>query len=341
MAFPPMLGDDLTIDEKLDLIKRNTAETIGLDEVKQKLSDGLTLHGYWGTAPTRSPSIGYLIPMMKFRDLVNAGVDMRVLIADLHAFLDKGSQWIDKTEQRVVYYIFLIKTILKTLGVADNSYEIVRGMDYQLDKKYILDLLKLLTYVTVNQAKKAGSDVVKQNKEPTLGSLIYPLMQAIDETVLSADIELGGLDQRKIFALSRDNIEKLGYSKCAYVMNEMLPSLGKPGTKMSSSDLNGKIEFLDDGKTIYDKLKKAYCVEKEVKDNPCMELSRLIVYPMKQTIGPFDTYDKLEESWINGQIHGLQLKEWIATAIDKIIDPIRSEILANMALYNDAFDVIT
>jgi tyrosyl-tRNA synthetase len=336
-------SDNLSIDEKLSLISRSTAETIGLDELREKLERKKQLHGYWGTAPTRSPSIGYLIPMLKFRDMINAGVNMRVLIADLHAFLDKGSKWIDRTPERVAYYKFLIAVILRRLNITESDYEFVLGSDFQLDRTYVRDLFKLLTHVTVPQAKKAGSEVVKQNKEPSLGSLVYPLMQVIDETAQQTDVELGGLDQRKIFMLSRDSIEHIGYKKCAYVMNEMLPSLSKskPGTKMSSSESSGKIEFLDEFDTIFEKLKKAYCVEKEVKDNPCMELARLIIYPIGSKVGDYETYELLETAWMAGEIYGLQLKQWLAKSIDWIIAPIRREIKNNMNLYDAAFSEVS
>lgn len=330
-----------------DLIIRNTVEQIGMEDLKDKLSMGQTLKGYWGTAPTRSPSVGYMIPLMKFVDMANAGIDMTVFIADLHAFLDKGYQWIDKTDQRVSYYIFLIKNILKRLGLEPDRYDFKKGSDVQLDRMYIMDMFKLLTHVTVNQAKKAGSEVVKQNKEPALSSLVYPLMQVIDETVLEADIELGGLDQRKIFALSRDTIEKIGRNKCSYIMNGLLPSLGKPGAKMSSSDVMGKLEFTDSKEMIHEKLKKAYCVEKEVENNPCLDLARMIVFPILHKLGgPKDSeddavwyvdFDGFLQDWVSGNICAPWLKRWIADAVDEIITPIRSQIMERYDLYEGAF----
>ena len=324
-------------EERLQLIARNAAETIGLDELKEKMLNDKQIIGYWGTAPTRSPSIGYLIPMLKIRDLVNADVYMKILLADIHSFLDKGASWIDRVEYRTEYYKFLIGILLTYVSIHPSKYEFVKGSDTQLDKKYVLDLLKLLAHISVSQAKKAGSDVVKQDKDPKLGNLVYPLMQAIDEILLDADIELGGLDQRKIFALSRDHIEQLGHEKCAYVMNELLPSMSKPGAKMSSSDLYGKIEFLDSKGVIQEKLKKAYCVEKEVKDNPCMDLARLIVYPLGHAILECKKYSDLEKDWVDGSIYAGQLKEALASQINVIIAPIRQQILDNIDLYNRAF----
>lgn len=332
---------------KYNLVIANTVEQIGMEEFKTKLASNDGLTGYWGTAPTRSPSVGYLIPLMKFADMVHAGIDMTVFIADLHAFLDKGYKWVDKTDQRTKYYIFLIKHILKRLGVDEDQYTFTKGSDVQLDRVYIMDLLKLLTHVTVNQAKKAGSDVVKQNKEPTLSSLVYPLMQVIDETVLKADIELGGLDQRKIFALSRDTIEKIERPKCSYIMNGLLPSLGKPGSKMSSSDTMGKIEFMDSTEMIYEKLKKAYCVEKDVDNNPCLDLARMIVFPILRKLGGakdsdddviwYVGFDGFLADWVSGSVCAPWLKKWLAVAVDEIINPIRSQIMEHYNLYEDAF----
>jgi tyrosyl-tRNA synthetase len=325
--------DDIKVD-RLAFICRNIQETIGIDEIKEKIDNNVTITGYWGTAPTKAPSIAYLIPLMKVADMVVADIDMKILIADVHAFLDSKSDV--RIDEQTNYYIFLIRTILDNLGIEECSYSIIQGSDVQLDKKYVLDLLKLLTKVTVNQAKHAGNEVVKQSKETSLASLIYPIMQAIDETVLEADIELGGMDQRKIFTLSRDIIGHLNHPKCAYLMNELLPSLCKKN-KMSSSDVEGKIEFTDSLEIIAGKLRKAFCAEKEVKDNPCMALARLIVYPMNRKLDKYETYLDLEHDWMNGTIWGLQLKQWLTVAIDDIIAPIRKKVEENIELYNLAY----
>ena len=235
------VSDLKNTEDVMHLISRNCAETIGLDDIKQKLEDGKFLVGYWGTAPTRSPSIGYLVPLMKFRDLINAGVNMTIMLADIHYFLDKGASWAERVTERSNYYQFLLTELLLMLDVTPDSYEFRLGSEFQLSPSYIMELLKFVSHISASQAKRAGSDLVKQDKDPKLSSLVYPLMQVIDESVLNADIELGGTDQRKIFMLSRDHVSKLGRSRCSYVMNELLPSLGKPGTKMNSTDTNGKI----------------------------------------------------------------------------------------------------
>jgi len=51
------------------------------------------------------------------------------------------------------------------------------------------------------------------------------------------------VDQRKIFALAKEVLPKIGYKQRAHLMNPMVPGLA--GGKMSSSDPDSKIDLLD------------------------------------------------------------------------------------------------
>ena len=322
----------------------STQEVIGLEEIKSALSER-QLNAYWGTAPTKSPSIAYLIPLLKIRDLVATGsFNFTIFLADVHSFLDKGAgdekgTWIDRTEQRTVYYEFLIRELLLLLNTDMSYITFTKGSEVQFTHTYILDLLKLLTQMTVTQATKASSDVVKQTKGNIyLSSLVYPLMQIIDESALEADVELGGVDQRKIFMASRDFSEKIGKKKCSYIMNGMLPSLNfRNKGKMSSSDKFGKLEFTDDEKTIREKIQKAYCIERTRKNNPCIALVEFIVFPLNVKLGPYDTFVMFIEDWAAGVIDAIQFKNWLAIALETIIAPIRQKIENNKNLYEAAF----
>jgi len=324
----------------MDFITKNLAEVIGRDELKEKIDCKRTLTAYWGTEPTGDPSLGYLIPMLKIKDLIDANVYVSILIADVHAFLNKGPDEIDKTEFRSRYYKFLIKLILDQLGINEKRYEFVQGSDIQLDSRYVIDLYKFMSRITVNQAKKAGSEVVKQNKDPLVSSIVYPLMQVLDETVIDADIQLGGMDQRKIFALSRDFIEGLGYKKLSYLLNHLLPSLKKPGSKMSSSDSMSKICFTDTEEEIAEKIKKAFCKDKDINidKSPCLALAKYICYPLGHKMHEYNTYNELQDAWKGGLFRAQHLKGYLSNAIEDIIAPIREQIEKNMDMYENAFE---
>lgn len=68
-------------------------------------------------------------------------------------------------------------------------------------------------------------------------------------------------------------------------MNVMVGGLS--GSKMSSSDPDSKIDLLDDKKTIEKKIKKAFCEEGNVTENPLLSFIRfLFTYSFTNFIFP-------------------------------------------------------
>jgi tyrosyl-tRNA synthetase len=101
-----------------------------------------------------------------------------------------------------------------------------------------MDLYKLTSLISEHDSKKAGAEVVKQSDNAPLSGLLYPLLQALDEEYLKVDAQFGGVDQRKIFALAKDVLPKIGYRERAHLMNPMVPGL--QGGKMSASEPGGR-----------------------------------------------------------------------------------------------------
>lgn len=56
-----------------------------------------------------------------------------------------------------------------------------------------MDLYKLSSVVSEHDAKKAGSEVVKQSDNAPLSALLYPLLQTLDEQYLDVDAQFGGM----------------------------------------------------------------------------------------------------------------------------------------------------
>ena len=49
----------------------------------------------------------------------------------------------------------------------------------------------------------------------------YPIMQCLDEQYLDVDAQFGGVDQRKIFALAKEILPKVGFRERAHLMNSV------------------------------------------------------------------------------------------------------------------------
>lgn len=244
--------------EKLDLITKGLGEVIGIKELEEKLKGDEPLKVYWGTSPTGKPHIGYLVPMIKIAHLLKANCKVKILFADLHAYLDSMKTSWELLEYRTRYYENIIKKLLECMDIDVSNLEFVKGSDYQLSKEYTIDVYKMLSKITIDVAQKAGAEVVKQSDNPPMSGLIYPVLQVLDEVYLKCDAELGGLDQRKIFMMSRDQIHKIGYKSNIHFMNVMIPSLSSDNGKMSSSESNSKIDLVDGIKNIKKKINKSF-----------------------------------------------------------------------------------
>jgi tyrosyl-tRNA synthetase len=141
----------------------------------------------------------------------------------------------------------------------------------------MMDVLRLASITSEHDAKKAGAEVVKQTENAPLSGLLYPLMQALDEQYLDVDVQFGGVDQRKIFALAKDVLPKIGYKERAHLMNPMVPGL--QGGKMSASDPDSKIDVLDNPDAVKRKLKKAFALPKVVEDNGILSFVEYVLLP--------------------------------------------------------------
>lgn len=326
---------ELEIEQKIELIKRNTQEIIGEDELKELLIKKKKPVVYWGTAPTGRPHLGYFLPMLKVADLLKAGFKVKILLADLHAALD-NVPWI-VLEKRYDYYSKIIPLIIKAIGVDTKNLEFVKGSDFQLKPEYMYDVLQMSSFVSVHDANKSASEVVKMGQNPKVSGLIYPLMQAIDEQYLDVDAQLGGTDQRKIMVLARESLPKLGYKKRIEILNPLIPGL--VGEKMSASIEKSKIDLLDDEEIVKKKINDAECVSGNP-NNGTMVFLKYVIMTLKkdkkeefiverpQKYGgnlKYTEYVDIEKDFINKNLHPLDLKNSVAKEISKLLKSIQSQ----------------
>ena len=239
--------------------------------------------------------------------------------------------------------------MIKAIGVDTKDLEVVKGSDFQLKAEYMYDVLQLSSMVSVHDAHKAASEVVKLGDNPKLSGLIYPIMQALDEQYLDVDAQLGGTDQRKIMVLARENLPKIGHKKRVEIMNPLVPGL--IGKKMSSSDPKTKIDLTDDEASVTQKIKNAECAEGNP-DNGIMAFLKFVIMTIKHdkkesfTIErpakfggnvSFKTYEEIEKAFVDKKVHPLDLKTAVAKEINLLLAPIRKEEKALSALVKEAY----
>jgi tyrosyl-tRNA synthetase len=130
---------------------------------------------------------------LKIAQLLAAGCDVVVLLADIHGFLDNLKAPIELVEYRVQFYRLAISSILESVGVPTEKLQFVLGSSYQKSSEYVMDLYKLCSVVSEHEAKKAGAEIVKQSDNAPLSGLLYPILQVLDEQYLNVDAQFGGV----------------------------------------------------------------------------------------------------------------------------------------------------
>ncbi|VDM44764.1 unnamed protein product [Toxocara canis] len=315
---------------KRDLITRNLQEVLGLDKITKQLNSGKNIHIYWGTATTGRPHAGYLVPVRKIADFLNAGVKVTVLFADLHAFLDNMKSTWELLENRVVYYERVIKALLRALDVPIDKLHFVKGTTYQLKRDYTSDVLRLCNQVSRREALRAGAEVVKQVESPLLSGLLYPLLQAMDEQYLKVDGQFGGLDQRKIFILAEEQMPKLKLGKRFHLMNPMVPGL--QGSKMSSSVESSKIDLLDRPEVVSAKIDGALC-EQGSAENGIIAFYEHVLIPVAHPNPvfvdgrPFLSIADLRQEYDAGHIDEGSLKQTLKEFLCRVLSSVQEQCL--------------
>jgi len=322
--------------ERIELAKRNIVEIITEEELKELLEQKKEFNFYFGIAPTGPFHLGYLIPLAKLLDLMEVGGKGTILIADYHAYLDDRKTPWEEMRLRAEYIETCVRLVL---GNKAEKVRFVRGSEFQLSKEYVEDVIKLTGIVTVKRAIRAASEVVRITESPSVSCLLYPIMQNVDVKYLKADIALGGIDQRHIYALGREILEKVGWKKPICMFTPLITSLRGPGVKMSASKPETHISIHESQKSLKEKIRKAFCPPKEVNNNPIMDILKLLLFPMFGEVEvkgkKYQSFEELRSDYENGLIHPLDLKESVTPYLEKIIKPVRKYFEKNKEFFEE------
>ncbi|MEL9940448.1 MAG: tyrosine--tRNA ligase [Ignisphaera sp.] len=348
----------MDLETRLTLVKRNVMEIVTEEELRKAFEEGRRLRGYIGFEPSGISHIGWLIWMFKFKDLVDAGVEMILFAATWHAWInDKlgGNMELIRAAAKHV------ARVLEAIGVNMSRVKVVYAEELVERVEYWEKIIRIAKQTSLSRVKRALTIMGRKASEGELdfSKLIYPLMQVADIFQMDLDIALGGMDQRKAHMLARDVAEKLGYKKPIAIHTPLLPSLrgstkmdasieiddALSEIKMSKSKPEEAIFLTDDDNTIAKKIRGAYCPPREVDTNPVMAIAKHIIFAQGSrrfvierkpehggTIEVY-SYEELEKLYREGALHPLDLKNAVANELIKIVSPIRSVLQSEKELW--------
>ncbi|KAB1192757.1 tyrosine--tRNA ligase [Haloferax sp. MBLA0076] len=322
-----------------DLITRNASEVVTEDEVRALADDSEGKRAYVGYEPSGVLHIGHMLTANKLIDLQEAGFEVVVLLADVHAYLNgKGTfEEIRQTAERM-------KAQFIAYGLDESQTEFVLGSEFQLDESYVLDLHALELETTLSRAERAMAEI-KSGESVTVAQAVYPIMQALDIVYLDVDLAIGGMEQRKVHMLARDTLPSINEDAPTCLHTPLIADLATGIGKMSSSK-GVTISMEDTTEDIEEKVNDAFCPptadpdptdDGDARDNPVLQIFEYHVFPRFERVVverpdkyggnlEYDDYESLEADLESGELHPLDAKGALAGYLDELIAPGREKI---------------
>jgi tyrosyl-tRNA synthetase len=350
----------LDLEERTDLVFRNTEEIVTREEMRRLLETTSKPKAYWGFECSGFLHVGIgLIPGLKIKDMVKAGFDFTIFLADWHSWInDKLGGVMENIRACGEYF----KHCFEALGVASDKTRFLWASDIASDIEYWEKVIRIAKASSLLRSRRALTIMGREMDMSDIQTawIFYPCMQAADIFHMDLDVACAGMDQRKAHMLARDAAGKLGLKKPVCLHTHLLLGLQTPewteageqrfdedailsrriSSKMSKSKPESCVFVHDSPEEIRSKIRNAYCPPKQEGENPILEHARHIVFPSLGSLevprppkygGPltFENHQALSESYVKGQIHPLDLKNGIAEALVEILKPVREHFKRN------------
>ena len=336
--------------ERIDSMFSACQEVVGINHVESVLSggsrhsDNQKLVAYVGLEPSGKAHLGWIILADTIRNLLDQDVNVIILLADWHAWVnDKFGRDMGKISTASEYMSEMFRAILGSPkeGEGPGEIQFVRASQVMDSGKYWERVLRCSKNMSLSRVRRTFSIMGREedSSDHDLAAFYYPALQAADIFELDVDIALGGMDQRKAHMYMREVADKNNWAKPTCIHTPMLSGLKGPGGrmdsfdhKMSKSDPGNAILLDDEPELIRSKMRKSF-LEVGNQNSPVFEISSHVIIPKigKITVSPDPKYGEASEwtdaqSFIDavsdGTIHPLDAKMAIADGLSEVLSPI-------------------
>ena len=365
MSEEPLSGLE---KESKDIIERmfsGCQEVIVVDHLESVLTGGLSHGGdqqivaYIGLEPSGKAHLGYVILAETIRNMLDEGVNVIILLADWHAWVnDKFDRDMDKISLAGEYLAEVFRALLGNPpeGEGAGNLRFLRASELMDSGKYWERVLRCSKNMSLSRVRRTFSIMGRDedSSDHDLSAFYYPALQAADIFELEVDIAFGGMDQRKAHMYMREVADKYDWAKATCIHTPMRSGLKGPGGrrdsfdhKMSKSDPGNAILLDDEPDSVLAKMRKAF-LEVGNPNSPVFEIAQHIVLPKlgSITVTPDPKYgnpsdwgeiSEFIEAVSNGSIHPLDAKIAIASGLSEVIEPV-SQHLSSKTELRDAMN---
>lgn len=352
--------------QKTDGLINVTEEIIGLQELQNYLNTSLKLNHYIGFEISGLVHLGTgLMTGLVVRELQNLGINTNYLLADWHTWINNKLQGDMSLIKEVAnnYFGPALKISAQIAGANPNLIDIKFGSDvYHNNDGYWQLIVDISKNLTLSRIIKSTTILGRTESDSNpFAYMLYPVMQTADIFEMNINVAHAGTDQRKVHVIAREVAQKLKIKnitdqtgqaiKPIAIHHHLLLGLQKPSIwplpqdaikenirsemKMSKSIKGSAIFIHDTPDEIREKIKNAFCPEKETEINPVLDWVKHMVLPI---VGNFEikrdsrfggnfkitNYSELETRYATGDLHPMDLKNNVSELLIQMLEPARN-----------------
>ena len=299
----------LPAQEQLEIIKRGAVEVIVeadlLKKLEKSVASGKPLRVKAGFDPT-APDIhlGHSVLLNKMRQFQELGHEVIFLIGDFTGMIGDPT---GKSETRKHLSRDEVLENAKTYQaqiykILDPEKTTIAFNSEWMSRMNAADLIQLAAKQTV--ARMLEREDFKKRYESQLPisihEFLYPLIQGYDSVALTADVELGGTDQKFNLLVGRELQKEYGQEPQSIVMMPLLEGLD--GVNKMSKSLGNYIGINDPAKEIFGKVMS-------VSDDLMLRYYELV------SAVSLDGLETLKEDVKSGVLHPMEAKKRLAAEL--------------------------
>jgi tyrosyl-tRNA synthetase len=251
----------MTVDEQLAYLRKGTVELIREDDLLAKLTrsaaTGRPLRVKLGADPTAPDlHLGHTVIIRKLRHFQELGHTAVFLIGDFTGLIGdpsgKSQTRPQLTREEIAANAETYKQqIFKLL---DPERTEIRFNSEWMDKFDAYAFVRLAARTTVKQILERDDFQKRLSEERpiALHELLYPLTQSYDSVALSADVELGGTDQKFNLLMARSLQREYGQEPQVALITPLLE--GTDGVQKMSKSLGNYIGITEPPQEMFGKI---------------------------------------------------------------------------------------
>ena len=243
--------------DMLNSLLRGTVEVLPNGGLQKKLSKDRPLKIKVGFDPT-GPDLhfGHIVLLEKCRQFQELGHEITFLIGDFTAAIGDptgrditrpalSQDEIDKNADEIEKQVFKI---------LDREKTIIRRNSEWFSKMNSTDMIKLASKQTVARMLERDDFSKRFNSQTPIAihEFFYTLAQGHDSVVLSADVEMGGTDQKFNLLMGRELQKECGQEEQCIIMLPILK--GIDGVRKMSKSFNNHIGINESAEQIFGKV---------------------------------------------------------------------------------------